>query len=263
MLDLVFPDICLFCESAGSQENICHECLKKIAYIRGRSMCMKCGVPFESMAKDETEEYLVDNLLTARHEEHHPAAESYKMHLSSIPEHLCGRCILGEFYFERARSIAFYDGLLKEILHKFKYESKLSLGKILSSILIDNFPEDVDIPELVIPVPLYIDRLRKREYNQSVILGERLAKHLRIPSDPFVLKRIRDTKPQFEIKNDAEKRKNVKGAFTIERVERIKGKALLLIDDIFTSGSTINECARVLLKGGASCVQVLTLARAV
>jgi predicted amidophosphoribosyltransferase len=78
-----------------------------------------------------------------------------------------------------------------------------------------------------------------------------------------VLKRIRDTKPQFEIKNDAEKRKNVKGAFTIERVERIKGKALLLIDDIFTSGSTINECARVLLKGGASCVQVLTLARAV
>jgi ComF family protein len=183
--------------------------------------------------------------------------------VGSIPDHLCGRCLLGEFYFERARSCAFYDGLLRDILHRFKYERKLSLGGILSSILIESFPKDLDIPDLVIPVPLYIDRLRYRGYNQSVILGVNLAKHLRVSFDPFVLKRIRDTKPQFEITGEDEKRKNVKGAFSIENFEKIRGKTILLIDDVLTTGSTINECTRVLLQAGASWVQVVTLMRAV
>jgi ComF family protein len=215
------------------------------------------------MAKERATEGLVDELHVSYNEDVHPEAEPSVTHLLPIPEHLCGRCIMDKFYFERARSIAFYDGLLKDILHKFKYEGKLGLGRVLSSILIDNLPNDLDTPDIVVPVPLYIGRLRKREYNQSVILGERLAKYLRIPFDPFVLRRVRDTKPQFEIRGDAEKRKNVKGAFVVEKGERIKGESVLLIDDIFTSGSTINECSRVLLKAGASYVQVLTLARAV
>src|SRR3990172_1508128 len=139
------------------------------------------------------------------------------------------------FNFERARSIAFYDGILKEILHKFKYERKLNLGGVLSNILIDNFPKDLGMSDLVIPVPLYIDKLRKREYNQSLVLAEKVARYLRVSFDPYVLRRIRDTKPQFEIKSDIEKRRNVKGAFILREIENIKGKSILLVDDVFTS----------------------------
>ncbi len=78
-----------------------------------------------------------------------------------------------------------------------------------------------------------------------------------------MLKRVRDTKPQFEIRNEDEKRKNVKGAFSIENSKKIEEKSILLIDDVFTTGSTINECARALLDSDASRVQVLTLMRAV
>ncbi len=265
MLDLVFPDVCTFCESVGSQENICSNCLDRIGCIRERSICLKCGVPFGYMAKAAAiqGQGSIDEADASHDGDVYPKADSSSVYLSSIPEHLCGRCIMDEFYFERARSIAFYDGLLKDILHRFKYEGKLSLGRILSSVLIQNFPADLDMPDMVIPVPLYIDRLRKREYNQSVILGEKLAKYLRTSFDPFVLRRVRDTKPQFEIRGDADKRRNVKGAFAIEKGDRIKGSSVLLVDDIFTSGSTINECSKVLLHSGASCVQVVTLARAV
>jgi ComF family protein len=265
MLDLVFPDVCTFCESVGSQENICGNCLDKIGYIRDRYICLGCGVPFGYMAKAAAiqGQDSIDEADVTHDWDVYPKADSPRMDLSSIPEHLCGRCIMDEFYFERARSIAFYDGLLKDILHKFKYEGKLSLGRILSSVLIQNLPADLDMPDIVIPVPLHIDRLRKREYNQSVILGEKLAKYLSTSFDPFVLRRVRDTKPQFEIRGDADKRRNVKGAFAVEKGDRIKGRSVLLVDDIFTSGSTINECSRVLLKTGVASVQVLTLARAV
>jgi ComF family protein len=153
--------------------------------------------------------------------------------------------------------------MVRDMLHKFKYHGKLKLGEILSNILVENLPADLDAPDLVIPVPLYVDRLRKREYNQSVILGIDLCKHLGVSIDPTVLKRIRDTKPQFEIKSDNEKIENVRGAFFVKDFDKIKGKTVLLLDDIFTTGSTVNECARVLLRSGAARVQVLTLTRAV
>ncbi len=262
MLDLVFPKLCPFCESIRFEEGICDKCLMNISFTRERSICLRCGVPFGYIVKGQGIQGLVYEG-HGNHEKVPPMGDTSTMHTFSIPEHLCGRCILGEFYFDRARSIAFYDGLLKDVLHKFKYEGKLSLGRILSRILINNFPNDLDTPDLVIPVPLYIDRLRKREYNQSVVLGENIAKYLRVSFDPFVLRRVKDTRPQFEIRSDVEKRRNVKGAFIVRNIDKIKRKSILLVDDIFTTGSTINECTRVLLEADASCVQVLTLMRAV
>jgi len=244
-------------------EKICDRCLKNISFISDRSICLKCGVPFGYIARDIDTQGLADQGHAVFQETEHPTVDASRMHLSPISEHLCGRCIQDEYYFERARSIAFYDGILKEILHKFKYQSKLSLGRVLSNILIYNFPKDLDIPDLVIPVPLYIDKLRKREYNQSLVLAEKVAKYLRVSFDPYVLRRIRDTKPQFEIKSDIAKRRNVKDAFVLRKIENIRGKSVLLVDDVFTSGSTINECTRVLLEADTTRVQVLTLMRAV
>lgn len=263
MLDLVFPKLCPSCGSIEFDEKICDRCLKNISFISDRSICLKCGVPFGYIARDIDTQGLADQGHAVFQETEHPIVDAPRMHLFPISEHLCGRCIQDVYYFERARSIAFYDGILKEILHKFKYERKLNLGGVLSNILIDNFPKDLGMSDLVIPVPLYIDKLRKREYNQSLVLAEKVARYLRVSFDPYVLRRIRDTKPQFEIKSDIEKRRNVKGAFILRKIENIKGKLILLVDDVFTSGSTINECTRALLEADASRVQVLTLMRAV
>ncbi len=134
--------------------------------------------------------------------------------------------------------LPFIDGLLKDMLHRFKYQGKLGLGRGLSGILVENLPDDLDKSCIVIPVPLYMGRLRKREYNQSVILGENLAKFLRARFNPFVLRRVRDTKPQFEISGEDEKRKNVNGAFSVENYDKIKGETVLLVVDVFTTGST-------------------------
>jgi ComF family protein len=235
MLDFIFPNVCPFCERVSKDRKVCDSCLSGIRFIGKGSICLKCGVPFDFA---ETSDRLV-------------------------PDHFCGECLLGGFYFDKARSVAFYNGLLKETLHRFKYQGKLGLGRALSNILVENLPDDLDRPRIVIPVPLYIARLRKREYNQSVILGENLARFLRVPFNPFVLRRVRDTKPQFEISSEYEKRKNVNGAFSVENHEKIKGESVLLVDDVFTTGSTMDECARVLLDAGAYRVQVVTLMRAV
>ncbi|MER3446185.1 MAG: hypothetical protein C4291_04800 [Candidatus Dadabacteria bacterium] len=240
MLDFIFPSVCPFCESVSKDRRVCNNCLSEIRFIKGGSICLRCGVPFDLTETSDQD---------AR--------------VESVPAHLCGECLLGRFYFDKARSVAFYYGLLRDMLHKFKYQGKLNLGEALSNILIENFPDDLDMPDIIIPVPLYIGRLRKREYNQSVVLGEGLSRYLRVSFNPFVLRRVRDTRPQFEIKNGDEKRKNVRGAFSLRDSREIKEKSVLIIDDIFTTGSTIDECARVLLDFGASRVQVVTLMRAV
>ncbi len=240
MLDFIFPRVCPFCESASKDGRVCNSCLLQIRFIGKNSVCLRCGVPSDFTETSDRSDPM-----------------------KSVSSHFCGQCLLGRFYFDRARSVAFYDGLLRDMLHKFKYQGRLNLGRAISNILIENFPADLDIPDIIIPVPLYIGRLRKREYNQSVILGEGLSRYLRVSFNPFVLKRIRDTRPQFEIKSEDEKRKNVKGAFSLDESGKIKGKSVLIIDDIFTTGSTIDECARVVLDSGASRVQALTLMRAV
>jgi len=113
-----------------------------------------------------------------------------------------------------------------------------------------------------VPVPLHIDKLRHREYNQSVILATGVAKYKGSKCDLLGLKRIRDTVPQIEIKNENERRSNVKGAFSIAKDKSYKDESVLIVDDVFTSGSTSDECSKMLLKSGAYKVQVLTLTRA-
>jgi len=235
MLNLIFPSICPFCESVADHKLVCDRCLDGIRFIKDRAFCFRCGLPFGYTQYDN------DNIFVA---------------------HLCGRCVRGEYYFERARSIAFYDGLLREILHKFKYQGKLHLGRVLSDILVQNYPSDLGPIDIVIPVPLYMSKLRTREYNQTIILASGLANYIKVELEPFILKKIRDTRPQFEITNENDRKKNVRGAFIIENISKVREKSVLLFDDVFTTGSTMNECAMILNQAGASNVHVLTLMRA-
>jgi len=114
----------------------------------------------------------------------------------------------------------------------------------------------------MIPVPLHPKRLRWRGFNQSVILAREVGRQWDVPVDPFVLLRSRETSLQTELAEE-ERRKNVRGAFSVDPEKPIRGKSFLLVDDVYTSGATVDECSRALLRAGAKEVYVLTLARTV
>jgi len=123
------------------------------------------------------------------------------------------------------------------------------------------FLSQVEI-DLIIPVPLHPKRLRWRGFNQAVLLARQVSCLIQVPLDPFVLYRCRETPPQTQLAED-ERRANVRGAFSLQPEKPIKKKSLLLVDDVYTSGATVNECSRVLTQGGAKQVNVLTFARTV
>ncbi len=181
-----------------------------------------------------------------------------------------------------------YAGALAEAIKLFKYKTKIQLGKRLTeqslkSSLVGNTlqlfhnPETSDIvwgcpafradtvasaKTVIVPVPLHVKRLREREFNQSAIIGSIIGKKFGIPVAATALVRHRNTKPQVEL-DGKERKENVIGAFSVEDRTAIEGKEIILVDDVYTSGSTINECAKVLKKNGADKVYVVTIARMV
>lgn len=151
-----------------------------------------------------------------------------------------------------------------EAIHLLKYGKKISMSRPLSGLARETFFRfwDGDNIELLVPVPLHVKRLRERGFNQAHVLIRRWAKQERIPLDGLTLFRSRWTAPQTALSR-TERLKNIKGAFSVRHPQRIKGRKIVLVDDVYTTGSTVNECARVLMKAGAEFVDVLTLARAV
>lgn len=114
----------------------------------------------------------------------------------------------------------------------------------------------------MVPVPLHIRRLRERGFNQALLLVRELSKRTGIPYHERVLKKIKDTPVQSALKK-RERGKNLKGVFEVRDGEAIKGKAIVLVDDVYTTGATVNECSRTLLRGGAERVAILTVARSI
>jgi ComF family protein len=153
---------------------------------------------------------------------------------------------------------------LRKVVQKFKYGRRVSLGKPLGRLLVtgcEEFLRECDV-DLIIPVPLHSKRLRWRGFNQSVLLARQVSRVYGVSMDPFVLLRTKETPPQTQLSED-ERRKNMRGAFAVNSDRSVDGKRILLIDDVYTSGATVNECSRTLRRAGAKEVYVLTLAHAV
>ena len=141
----------------------------------------------------------------------------------------------------------------------------MAIGNALSHLLVNRLPivyPDPSTYDLILPVPLHFKRLRRREFNQSLYLAKHVCNSLNLKLDTTSIRRVKDTRPQSML-GDKERRDNVKGAFCVARPEMILNKKVLIIDDVYTTGATINELAGLLLKHGASSVDALTLARAV
>jgi ComF family protein len=161
--------------------------------------------------------------------------------------------------FTALRSWAFFSNPLRQAIHRLKYRRDLALGELLSRPLIELF-ESLDWQvDIVVPVPLSVARLTERGYNQSALLAKPISDAKGISYKPNALKRIRETRSQVDLSLE-ERWKNVDGAFgAIPRI--VAGKNILLVDDVTTSGATINACSHALITVGAKSIYALTLAR--
>jgi ComF family protein len=234
MLDIIFPAICISCKKISSRQQLCNGCYSEISFIESSNICICCGIPFNLFNKSP-----------------------------HITGHKCASCIRETINFDKCRSIARFDGTLRELLHRFKYKKKLGIGKLFVKLILDNFPKDLNGFDLIMPVPLHIHKLREREYNQSAVLVNNVSKSLNCEKDIFSLVKSNETEPQINFKNSTMRKRNILKSFSVTDVKKVEKRSILLIDDVYTSGSTINECAKVLLKAGADKVQALTLLRAV
>ncbi|MCP4681819.1 MAG: ComF family protein [Desulfobacterales bacterium] len=187
-------------------------------------------------------------------------------------DHLCGDCQEHKGKFHVAKSAGIHNKALMTAIHRLKYNGKIQLAKplgmLLFTALIDNY--NINDIDRIIPVPLHTKRLRQRGFNQAYLLvknWEKLARAITDESPHFEVNRSflirnRHTAPQTLL--NREKRKlNLKNAFEIKNPLDISEKNVLLVDDVFTTGSTVDECSKVLLNKGAKRVDVLTLSRAV
>jgi ComF family protein len=187
-------------------------------------------------------------------------------------DHRCGECISEPKYFRIARAPLVYEKILTKVIHCFKYQGKVQLANPLAEIFLAAFRRfwAADSIDIILPVPLHPRRFRQRGFNQAYLLVRNWSKlagqnshdpaHLRV--EPELLTRSVETAPQAAL-GRVKRSANVENAFSVADPDRVKDKRVLLVDDIYTTGATVNECARTLLVNGARWVDVLTLARAV
>ncbi len=234
LVHAVLPVDCAACGAPLSDDPVpffCRLCWAHITPLHG-PVCARCGAPFASG----------------------PA-------LTHSPGHLCGACRLRPPSYTRAWSNYPYEPPLQKAIQLFKYEGKVTLAGALGGLMVD---DTCPLPggDVVMPVPLHPSRLRDREFNQSLLLADAVARRLRLPVSYSNLVRLRETAPQTTLSRTA-RQKNLRRAFAVLRPAELTDQRIILVDDVYTTGTTVNECAKALRKAGAADVYVWTLARTV
>ena len=230
LLDVILPPLCHICHAFipnSGTLHICTTCYERLPLVSS-PLCSLCGIPFAGTGGD----------------------------------HRCGACTLHPPHFDVARAHFLYEGPIRELIHAFKYNRNIHLRYPLALLALEatgGVTAEYH-PNLIVPVPLHRSRLRQRGFNQAVLFGRVLSSRLPVPMVADALVRTRATEPQIEL-SAAERKDNVRGAFSVKRAASISGKSILLLDDVMTTGSTMDECAKELKKAGASAVIALTIAR--
>ena len=236
---IIYPPRCIICSGflwrapfdAGDVScSVCQSCRHGFRTIEA-PFCTICGTPFVSDA---------------------------------IENHPCEDCLRKPPYFQAAYAPYRYEGPILEAVLNLKYGGKTFVADTMGPYLAD-FAEMRFIsekPHVIMPVPLHPKRLRERGFNQSLLLAKPVAVKLNGKLDFLSLIRAKKTIPQTTLSRN-ERRKNVQDAFVLKNPSGVRRKNILLVDDVFTTGNTLNECAKVLVRGGAKAVFCVTLARAV
>ena len=244
--DFLFPPHCAFCGALLPGERTplgyCAACESGLPWVLA-PWCLRCGIPFHAFDGGKV---------------------PHKV--SQEGGHACGKCTLDPPPFERARSAVHYKDQVRSAILRFKYGRDFSVLKSLEHLLARGFEslrEGAPPPEALCPVPLHPSRVRERHFDQARILCARLSARIGIPAQLGALRRARKTDFQASLSKE-ERARNVRGAFEAAKGAKVRGKRVLLVDDVFTTGATARECARVLLdQAGAKSVDVLCIAMAV
>lgn len=224
LFDLISPAKCWVCgdRALRSKSLFCNNCLPKVFFIANH--CKKCG-------------------------------------RSSEKNDICSSCRTNQYFFDIARSVFIYDQFAKKIIHDYKFKNKRFYFRFLANLLSNKSQEFANEKiDIISCVPMHYFQLLRRGYNQSAILAKSIAKKMQINFEQNLLYKLRNNKPQHQILSMRERLQNLKDTFQINSKFNLKDKNILLIDDVLTTGTTANECAKILKKNGANRVFVLTVA---
>lgn len=239
IIDVIYPPRCGVCSSFmweaplkgnASGLSICDSCLAGFHPLSS-PLCTMCGAPFVS---------------------------------EGLEDHPCEDCLRNPPAYTAAGAPYLYEESLLEAIHHLKYHGKTCLAGSLGSLLgrfAKNWLGNKSKDFLVMPVPLHPRKLRERGYNQSLLLAKHTAEKLGTNLDTLSLRRSKNTAPQTGLGKKL-RRKNVRNAFKLENANVVEGRNILLVDDVSTTGNTLNSCSKTLKKGGANTINCITLARA-
>jgi ComF family protein len=222
-LDFLFPRFCVGCGKEGNF--ICQSCQAELPLIEA-PVCQKCGKPLKNSAR----------------------------------QLICSNCADWESGIDGIRSPFRFEGTIRKAVHEFKYRNLRAVAGLLAQLMGDYLTENSVPFDVIVPVPLHPKRLRERGYNQSLLLANELGKLTALPVNDNCLVRKIYNVPQAKTGSVEERRQNVIGIFSCVNEDLLE-KKVLLVDDVTTSGATLNACASVLKAGGAMSVWGLTLAR--
>ncbi len=224
MLDLLFPPVCSSCGiRIGRESQLCRDCLGKLRYLTP-PWCSQCGMP-------------------------------------QSQEGVCFHCRRNSLSLAAVRSVFVYEEPLRGLIHRWKFSDSPELFYFFARqmFLFSQLYFPPESWDLIAAVPLHPARERERDYNQSSLLARSLGKSFKVPSPEKILQRVRGTQPQSKL-SEGERKRNVESAFRAAP-ELTNGKRILLVDDLFTTGATLNQCSSSLKEAGARRVDGLTLAR--
>jgi ComF family protein len=226
IFNLIFPKICIHCRTnITSKESLLCDVCRSTLEFRSGDFCPQCGAILNS--------------------------------------NKCEMCEEINYCFDKAFSAFSYTKVMKSLIYSIKYDDMKKVGEFLAFYLSEYWEKYVNILDIdyVIPVPLHKVKKRMRGYNQASIIGENFAKLLNFKFDSSLIKRIYFTKTQTKL-TKFQRAKNIKNAFKITKADKIKDKNILVIDDVFTTGSTVNEISEMLKNNNAGKIYILTVSRA-
>jgi ComF family protein len=228
VLDILFPPLCIACREPGASSGFCAACWSTIQFLDG-PLCRCCGMPFDVPLDDAQ----------------------------------CAACLTHPPAFDRARAILRYDDVSRVPILALKHADRLDLVPGFGQWLERAGRELLAGSDLIVPVPLHRTRLWRRRYNQAAELARNLSRRTGLPLDTAALVRSRPTPSQGIMPSAKARRRNVMGAFRVPKRESVAGLHILLVDDVLTTGATVEAAARALRRAGAAGVQILALARVV